>query len=894
MALLSEKILPVLMEDEMKSSYLDYSMSVIVSRALPDVRDGLKPVHRRILYAMSELGMDPTKPHKKSARLVGEVLGKYHPHGDTAVYDALVRLAQPWSMRYPLVDGQGNFGSIDGDPPAAMRYTEVRFATPALDVLRDIDKQTVDFRANFDDSLEEPTVLPTVLPTLLVNGAGGIAVGMATNIPPHNLKEITEGIKAFIANPEITIDELVTHVKAPDFPTGGIIYGYNGVADAYKTGRGKIVIRARVSIEKSKSGRESIIISEIPYQVNKTTLIEKIASLTRQKVLDGISDIRDESDRDGMRLVIELKKDAKSKVVLNALFKHSQLQQTFGVILLALQNGRPKIFTLKELISAYVEHRIDVIVKRTKFDLNAAEKRAHILEGYLKVFGGAVLEGSKKIASERIDEIVAIIKKAESIADASTKLQASFELSELQAKAILELRLQRLTSLEREKIANEYTALLKEIKRLRSILSSKELQLHILVEELEAITKQYGDDRRTEILYDTTEMKFEDTIANEDVVVTMTHQGLIKRTPMRNYKSSKSTKNAMNPDDFLQYIFATTTHNFLLFFTDKGRCYRVKIFDLPEGGKSTKGRSIANCIQKDSNEKIISCFPVKEFVDDAYIFFSTKNGTVKRVTLSAFANVRANGVIAVDLGDDDTLIGASMTNGECDIILGTKKGMACRFRETEVRPMGRQATGVIGINLDDSDEVVSAIDIKRGDVQLLVLSERGIGKRSEYEDIRLTRRGAKGVKSLQLSPKTGDVIGIVAVNDSEDLITISVKNDVQRYELSQIGKKGSVIHGTQIVPVSGIDPLVSMVVVIHDEDDGLDNDDEPKPHVPTTDPLQFEPQNIEPIVSDFEESLSDIPKETPKPIVPTITSIRPITLSQKNQDKNKGFGLFDE
>jgi len=894
MALLSEKILPVLMEDEMKSSYLDYSMSVIVSRALPDVRDGLKPVHRRILFAMSELGMDPSKPHKKSARLVGEVLGKFHPHGDSAVYDALVRLAQPWSMRYPLVDGQGNFGSIDGDPPAAMRYTEVRFALPALDVLRDIDKKTVDFRSNFDDSLEEPTVLPTVLPTLLVNGAGGIAVGMATNMPPHNLREISEGIKAFVSNPAITVEELIEHVKAPDFPTGGIIYGYNGVVDAYKTGRGKIIIRARVTIEKSKSGRETLIISEIPYQVNKTTLIEKIASLTRQKTIEGISDIRDESDRDGMRLVIELKKDTKSKVLLNALFKHSQLQQTFGVILLALQNGKPKIFTLKELIKAYVDHRIDVIVKRTKYDLSVAEKRAHIVEGYLKVFGGVVIAGSKKVASERIDEIISIVKKAISITDASEQLQALFGLSELQAKAILELRLQRLTSLERDKIAKEYSELSLEIDRHRFILATKELQLKILIDELEEITNQYGDDRRTEILYDITEMKFEDTIANENVVVTLTHQGLIKRTPVRNYKSSKSTKNAMNPEDFLQYIFATTTHNYLLFFSDKGRCYRVKIFDLPEGGKSTKGRSIANCIQKDSDENIISCFPVKDFVDDAYIFFSTKNGTVKRVTLSAFANVRSIGVIAVDLGDSDVLIGASLTNGECDIILGTKKGMACRFRETEVRPMGRQATGVIGINLDESDEVVSAIDIKRRDVQLLVLTEHGIGKRTEYEDIRLTRRGAKGVKSLQITEKTGDIIGVLAVNDSEDLITVSVKNVIQRYEISQIGKKGNVIHGTKLIPVATLDSLQSVYVVLHDEDDNFDNDDDNYGPQNPTSPLPFDGNPKEESTSLFESESTEVHSKQLNPYNTVIASIRPITISQKEQDSRNNLGLFDE
>ena len=668
-SLLSERILPVNLEDEMRSSYLDYSMSVIVSRALPDVRDGLKPVHRRILYAMYELGLVPNRPYKKSARLVGEVLGKFHPHGDSSVYDAMVRLAQGWSMRYPLVDGQGNFGSVDGDPPAAMRYTETKLTSLSMEILRDIDKDTVDFRPNFDDSLEEPSVLPTSLPTLLVNGAGGIAVGMATNIPPHNLREIIDGLQVMITNPDVTIPELMEHIKAPDFPTGGIIYGYEGVKDAFLTGRGRVIVRAKASVEATKT-RETIIITELPYQVSKASLIEKIADLVRAKVLEDISDIRDESDRDGMRIVIELKRDATPMVVLNNLYKHTQLQTTFGVIMLALVEGRPRVLNIKQMMEEFLKHRIEVIVRRTRFELQAAEKRAHILEGFI-------------IALDNIDEVIKTIKESKDTSTANLNLQQRFGLSEIQAKAILEMRLQRLTGLERDKIQNEYREIIQLIERLRAILASKEIQMQIISDELAGLRAKYGDERRTEIVHDARDFTLEDMIANEEMIVTISNKGFIKRTAVTNYRRQhKGGRGASGAgtyeNDYVEQVFRAATHHYLLFFTDRGRVFRVKVYDLPEASRNAKGRSLANVIEKASDEQVTATLTVKEFTENMFIFMATENGTVKKTLLSEFESVRANGKIAISLNDTDRLIAAKITDGSNDIIIGSNAGLACR------------------------------------------------------------------------------------------------------------------------------------------------------------------------------------------------------------------------
>lgn len=890
----NESILPVLMEDEMKSSYLDYSMSVIVSRALPDIRDGLKPVHRRILYAMSELGMDPSKPHKKSARLVGEVLGKYHPHGDGAVYDAMVRLAQPWSMRYPLVDGQGNFGSIDGDPPAAMRYTEVRLARPALDVLRDIDKGTVDFRGNFDDSLEEPTVLPTVLPTLLVNGAGGIAVGMATNIPPHNLRDISRGIKAIVENPDVDIDELIKIVKAPDFPTGGTIYGYSGVIDAYKTGRGKVVIRAKSIVETTKTGKETIVITEIPYQVNKSTLIEKIAFLVRSKVIEGIADIRDESDRDGMRLVIDLKRDANPQVLLNNLYKHTQLQQTFGVIMLALQNGRPKIFNLKEMMKAYIDFRVNVIVRRSMFELDVAEKRAHILEGFLKVFGGAELAGVKQVAEDRVDQIVQTIKSAANVKEASEKLQTQFDLSEIQAKAVLELRLQRLTAMERDKIVEEYNKLRETIARLNFILATPSEQLRIAMEELEEVVQKYGDERRTDISFDAHDMSLEDMIENEDVIITVSREGLIKRTPTKTYRTQNRGGRGVlgagtHEEDSVEHMFYAKTHDYLMFFTDRGRCYRIKIYDLPEGSRTAKGRSLANVIQKDPDEKVTAFLAIKEFVDDHFIFFTTQKGKVKRVRLSEFESVRVTGKIAISLDDDDKLLAVNLTNGSSHIIIGTRNGMACHFKEKGVRTMGRTAAGVRGIRLAKDDIVVAMVVVNDPEKeQILVVAELGYGKRSpiivadddvsdgDTEDIieetvettdestsdgdgeeemevdnrkfvfRLTNRGGKGVRSMKVTEKTGKVVSMLPANDDLDLIVISENGIIIRQEMKKINIIGRNTQGVRLIRLDAGDRISDITTILHeDEEEIVDEANVVETTIPSSETTEQPTHNVE-------------------------------------------------
>ena len=810
-----EQILPTNLEDEMKTSYLDYSMSVIVSRALPDVRDGLKPVHRRILYGMNELGLQPNKAYKKSARLVGDVLGKYHPHGDTAVYDAMVRMTQPWAMRYPLVDGQGNFGSLDGDSPAAMRYTEARLQNISTELLKDIEKNTVDFRPNFDDSLEEPIVLPSSLPNLLMNGASGIAVGMATNIPPHNLEEITSGIKAMIENPEITSEELMKHVPAPDFPTGAIIYGYSGVKEAYTTGRGRIILRSRAFIEEDKRGKTSIVVTELPYQVNKATLIEKIANLVKLKTLEDISDIRDESDREGVRIVIDLKRGAIPNVVLNNLYKHTQMQVTFGAIMLALVDGRPKVLTLRQMMKHYLVHRNNVLVRKTKYELDAAEKRAHILEGLL-------------VALDNIDEVIKIIRGSSDVKTANESLQKRFELTEVQAKAILEMRLQKLTSLEYDKIQAEYRDILENIERLKSILASKDLQMQIIAEDLEALSKKYGDERRTEVIHDSKDFTMEDMIANEDVIITITRKGFVKRTPVSNYRrQNKGGRGASGAstyeEDFVELVFQTATHHDLLFFTDKGRCYKIKVYDLPEGSRNAKGRSIANIIQKENDENITAYLPVKEFIDDEYIIMCTKFGTVKKTELSSFANVRANGIIALGLKGGDRLISARITDGTCDVILGTRNGLGCRFRESDVRSMGRTAVGVRGVNLSKDDYVVSMIVIKRPDSQIIVVSEKGFGKRTRYEDFRLTKRGAKGVIAMNVTPKTGKVVRMLSVVDTEDLVVITEKGILIRQPIKAIRTIGRNTQGVKLIRLGADDTIADITIVSRENDTQTDD-----------------------------------------------------------------------
>jgi len=811
MALSNERIESVLMEDEMRDSYLDYSMSVIVSRALPDVRDGMKPVHRRILYAMYELGMTPNRPYKKSARIVGEVLGKYHPHGDSAVYDAMVRLAQTWSMRYPLIDGQGNFGSVDGDSPAAMRYTEARMAGMAMEVLRDIDKNTVDFRSNFDDSLQEPSVLPAVLPTLLVNGANGIAVGMATNIPPHNLREIISGIKAVMADPNVTNEELLKHVSAPDFPTGGIIYGYEGVRSAYTTGRGKIQVRAKAIIETNKAGREAIIINELPYQVSKAGLIEKIADLVKAKSLDGISDIRDESDRDGMRIVIELKRDGVPMVVLNNLYKHTQMQVTFGVIMLALVNGRPRILTLKELMEEYLKHRIHVIVRRTQFDLDAAEKRAHLLEGFV-------------IALDNIEAVIKTIRASKDAAQASERLQASFELSEIQAKAILDMRLQRLTGLERDKIQAEYAEVIQTIERLRGILASKELQLQIITEELAELEVKYGDERRTQVVYDAKDFTLEDMIANEEVIVSISHNGYIKRTPVttyrRQHRGGRGVAGAGTyEDDWVEHVFRASTHHFMLFFTDRGRVYRQKVYDIPEGSRNAKGRSLANVIQKQADEKVTAFLSVTDFdKDGSYIFMATKKGTVKKTAIKDFANVRSTGIIAVNLDDDDRLIGARLTDGAMEVIIGASNGLAVRFPETDVRPMGRSAAGVRGISLMEKHHVISLTVVRRSDANLIVVGAHGYGKRTVVEEFRMTKRGAKGVIAMNMTEKTGTICAILEVHDTEDLVVITTNGILIRQPIKDVRQLGRNAQGVRLIRLEEGDQIADITTVTREED----------------------------------------------------------------------------
>jgi DNA gyrase subunit A len=811
-----EKIIAVNIEEEMKTAYIDYSMSVIVSRALPDVRDGLKPVHRRVLYGMLDLGLSASKSHKKSARIVGEVLGKYHPHGDTSVYDAMVRMAQPWSLRYPMVDGQGNFGSVDGDSPAAMRYTEARLRKIAEDMLIDIEKDTVDFAPNFDDSLSEPTVLPTRIPNLLVNGASGIAVGMATNMAPHNLTECVNATIAYIDNRDIDIAGLMEHVKAPDFPTGGIIYGYEGVKSALETGRGRVVMRARAEFEEMSSGREQIVVTEIPYQVNKAEMIKKTADLVNDKKIEGISDIRDESDRNGMRIVYELKRDCMPNVVLNKLFKYTGLQTSFSVNNIALVKGRPMTLNLKDMIELFVEHRHDVVVRRTKFELNKAEEKAHVLEGLI-------------IAIDNLDEVIKLIRASRTPEDARNGLMTTFNLSEIQAKAILDLRLQKLTGLERDKLKAEYDELMKLIIYLKSILDSEELRMTIIKDELIEIRDKYGDERKSEIVYAAEDFRIEDMIADESVVVTISHLGYIKRTSLTEYKTQSrggvgSKGSTTRDEDFLEQLFVATNHNYLLIFTEKGKCFWMRVFEIPEGSKTSKGRAIQNLLNIEPDDKIKAYINVddlkdSEYINNNYVILATKNGTVKKTKLEAYSRPRTNGINAVTIKDGDVLLEAKLTNGNNEILLAMKEGKAIRFNEKDVRSVGRNASGVRGVTLGSAtDEVIGMVCIEDTQSNILVVSEKGYGKRSEVDDYRITKRGGKGVKTISITEKTGNLIAIKNVTDEDDLMIITKSGIAIRLAVEQMRVMGRATQGVRLISLRGKDAIAAVAKVEHDEE----------------------------------------------------------------------------
>ncbi|MCX6295767.1 MAG: DNA gyrase subunit A [Bacteroidetes bacterium] len=816
-----EKIIQINIEEEMKSAYIDYSMSVIVSRALPDVRDGLKPVHRRVLFGMLDLGVMSNKPHKKSARIVGEVLGKYHPHGDTSVYDAMVRMAQDWSLRYPLVDGQGNYGSIDGDSPAAMRYTEARLKKIAEEMLNDIEKDTVDFRPNFDDSLTEPTVLPTRIPNLLINGASGIAVGMATNMPPHNLTEIINATLAYIDNREIDIAGLMQYVKAPDFPTGGIIYGYEGVKDAFETGRGRIVMRAQTNVEITDAGRERIIVSQIPYQVNKAEMIRKTADLINDKKIEGISDIRDESDRDGMRIVYEIKRDAITNVVLNNLFKYTELQTSFSVNNIALVGGRPMMLNLKDMIVHFVDHRHDVVVRRTKYELAQAEKRAHILEGYL-------------IALDHLDEVIKLIRAAATPSEAQDGLMSQFGLSEIQSKAILEMRLRVLTGLERDKIKEEYNTLMELIKHLRAVLEDEFLRMAIIKDELSEILEKYGDKRKTEIVYASGDFKIEDMIADEEVVITISHMGYIKRTALSEYRTQarggKGAKGSTTRDeDFIEHLFIASTHNYLLLFTEQGRCFWMRAYEVPEGTRQSKGRAIQNMINIPSDDKVKAYINVKDLTDTDYIannfiIMCTKNGIIKKTTLEAYSRPRQNGINAITVREGDTLLEVLLTNGTNEIMLASKAGKVVRFNEANVRPMGRNASGVRGINLGDEkgNEVVGMIAMPDQLSNVMVVSEKGYGKRSEIEEYRVTKRGGKGVKTINITEKTGNLIAIKDVTDKDGLMIINKSGIIIRLAISELRVIGRATQGVRLINMKETDEIAAVSKVEVEEVTELD------------------------------------------------------------------------
>jgi len=801
----NEKIIPILIEDEMKESYLDYSMSVIVSRALPDVRDGLKPVHRRVLYGMHELGVQHNKQFKKSARIVGEVLGKYHPHGDMAVYDSIVRMAQDFSLRYPLVNGQGNFGSIDGDSPAAMRYTEVKMQRIAEELLADINKNTIDFTRNFDDSLDEPLVLPANLPQLLINGASGIAVGMATNVPPHNLTEILSAVKAVIDNPDIEIGQLLEFISGPDFPTGGIIYGVSGIQEAYYTGKGKIAVRAKVEIEEHENGKSTILIREIPYQVNKLNLINKIVELIKDKKIEGVADLRDESDRDGMRVVIDLKKDYEPQILLNYLYKHSQMQTTFSINMLSLVEGRPRVLNLKEMIQYFIDHRIEVVVRRTKFDLDAAERRAHILEGL-------------RIAIDNIDEIVELIKTSKDPATAKTRLMDRFKLSEVQAQAILDMRLQRLTGLERDKIEKEYQELIETIERLKSILNSKDLQMQIIKGELDALEAKYADKRRTEIISILDDITFEDMITPEDVVITISHKGAIKRFPVAEYRTQnrggRGVTGALTKDeDFIEHLFIANTHEYILFFTDRGKCHWLKVHAIPPGGKISKGRPIINLIGIETGEKIRAFISVKDFEGDHYILMGTQKGIVKKTHIRAFSRPRKNGIIALNIRDDDQLIEAKLSDADSNVIFVTAKGKSINFHENDVREMGRTATGVRAIKLRNNDKVIGMV-VAKPEYKILTISENGFGKRTLIEEFREQNRGGSGIIAMKVTEKTGRLVSALGISEGEDIMIITENGVVIRQNTESISIIGRNTQGVKLIRLDEKDKVSDVAKLI--------------------------------------------------------------------------------
>jgi len=809
-----EKLIPINIEDEMKSAYIDYSMSVIVSRALPDVRDGLKPVHRRVLYGMYDLGVFSNKAHKKSARIVGEVLGKYHPHGDTSVYDAMVRMAQEWSMRYLLVDGQGNFGSVDGDSPAAMRYTEARMKKISEEIMADIEKETVDFQLNFDDTLYEPKVMPTRVPTLLINGATGIAVGMATNMPPHNLTEVINGTLAYLDNNDIEIDELITHIKAPDFPTGGIIYGYEGVREAFKTGRGRIVMRAKVNFEEV-DGRESIIVTEIPYQVNKADMIKRTADLVNDKKIEGIANIRDESDRNGMRIVYILKRDATPNVVLNTLYKFTQLQSSFSVNNIALVKGRPQMLNVKDMIHYFIEHRHDVVVRRTQFELRKAEERAHILEGLI-------------IASDNIDEVIALIRSSSNTEQAREKLIERFQLSDIQARAIVEMRLRQLTGLEQDKLRLEYEELTKVIEHLKALLANIDLRTALIKEELIEIREKYGDARRSQIEYSGGDVSIEDLIADENVVITISHAGYIKRTNLTEYKTQNrggvGQKSAGTRDqDFLEHMFVATNHQYMMFFTQKGKCFWMRVYEIPEGSKTAKGRALQNLINIESDDKVKAFICTQDLKDKEYtmshnLIMVTKKGQVKKTSLDKYSKPRVNGVAAITIKEGDELLEAKLTDGNSQIIIAVKSGKLLRFEETKTRPMGRTASGVRGIRLkDDTDEVIGLVAVNDMNSEILVVAEKGYGKRSSLDEYRITNRGGKGVKTLNITEKTGQLISINAVTDADDLMIINKSGLTIRMAVEDLRVMGRATQGVKLINLKGNDSIAAVTKVMKDD-----------------------------------------------------------------------------
>ena len=817
----NDRIIPINIEEEMKSAYIDYSMSVIVSRALPDVRDGLKPVHRRVLYGMLDLGVTSTKPYKKSARIVGDVLGKYHPHGDSSVYDTMVRMAQDWSLRYPMVDGQGNFGSIDGDSPAAMRYTEARLKKIAEEMLNDINKDTIDYQLNFDDSLEEPTVLPTKIPNLLVNGASGIAVGMATNMAPHNLTEVINAITAYIDDNNIEVSGLMQYVKAPDFPTGGIIYGYAGVQEAFETGRGRIMMRAKAEIETYGNDRERIIVTEIPYQVNKANMIERTAELVNEKKIEGISEIRDESDREGMRIVYEIKRDANSSIVLNNLFKYTALQTSFSVNNIALVKGRPQLLNLKDMIKYFVEHRHEVVVRRTKFELAEAEKRAHILEGLL-------------IALDHLDEVIKLIRNSDTPEDARTGLMEKFELSDIQSRAILDMTLRRLTGLERDKIKEEFAELMKTIEFLKSILADEDMRMRIIKDELIEIREKYGDERRSVIVHSAEDMRMEDFIADDEVVITISHEGYIKRTPLTDYRiQGRGGKGSMGSqsrdEDFIEHIITASAHNYMLFFTEAGRCFWLRAFEIPEGTRTSKGRAIQNIINIPKEEKIKAFIKVinlkdQEYLENNFIIMCTKKGTIKKTSLAAYSRPRANGINAININEGDQLLEACLTNGQSEVLMALRSGRAIRFNESTVRPMGRTATGVRGVTLAHAkDEVIGMITVNNPEVTVLVVSEKGYGKRTDIEDYRVTNRGGKGVKTINITEKTGELVAIKDVIDTDDLMIINKSGIVIRIGVADLRVMGRATQGVRLITFKGEDEIASIAKVAHEDESDIED-----------------------------------------------------------------------